>query len=281
MAYPDLDHLLADSTVDAVVIATPSASHRELTERALRSGKQVFVEKPLAGTLQDARAIVDAVNMHPGRIVQVGFCERFNPQFIEARRAVQAGLLGAVRCIHSARISPYAFGDPTWELGVLDSAVHNIDLILWLLEEMPLRVFARGVRLYPEVDIPHSVTTLLEFADGRLVTDTVTWLDAAAHPVSQCSRAQMRIFGERGSFEIDLTGRPSALLTHTTFQAIDTVILGNEEYYGCLRLQFEAFLRSIQEGAPVLAPVGDAYRAELVALAAQQSLQCGEFVEIA
>jgi myo-inositol 2-dehydrogenase/D-chiro-inositol 1-dehydrogenase len=280
-AYRSTDDLFADSLVDAVVIATPSDSHRELTERALRAGKHVFVEKPLAGTLEDAQAIVEAAAMHPRQVVQAGFCERFNPQFIEAKRAAENGLLGRLRSIHSSRISPYALGNTAWELGALDTAVHNLDLIMWLLDQTPTRVFARGVRIYPDSEILHSITILLEFANGALATDIITWLSDAAHPLSQCARARMNILGERGSFEIDLSARPAALLTANEFREIDTVILGGDGYYGCLKLQFEAFLRSIEEGVPVLAPVKDAYRAEQVVLAAQYSLQTGKAVEIA
>src|SRR5690349_12872068 len=59
-AFVSADELLSDPAVDAVVIATPTSSHRELTLGALRAGKHVFVEKPLAGTIADAEAIVDA-----------------------------------------------------------------------------------------------------------------------------------------------------------------------------------------------------------------------------
>jgi predicted dehydrogenase len=279
--YGSVGQLLSDKTVDAVVIATPSDSHRALTEQALAAGKHVFVEKPLAGTLEDARAMIEAVAKYPGRVVQAGFCERFNPQFMEARRAVQNGSLGRLRAIQSSRVAPFAMGNPAWELGALDTAVHNLDLILWLMEETPVRVFARGVRLYPGSEMLHSITTMLMFASEALVTDTVTWMDDAAHPLSQCARARMQILGEKGSFFVDLSTRPSALLTARAYREIDSVILGGEGYYGCLKLQFEAFLRSMEEGLPVLAPLEDAYRAEQVVLAAQKSLQTGEMVEVA
>jgi myo-inositol 2-dehydrogenase / D-chiro-inositol 1-dehydrogenase len=279
--YADADAMFSDPSVDAIVIASPSSSHRELTERALAAGKHTFVEKPIADTLEDARAIVAAAAEHPDRVVQVGFCERFNPQYMEAKKAVDAGSLGRVRCIHSSRIAPYALGDPTWPLGVLDTSVHNLDLILWLLDEMPVSVSARGVQIYPESAMQHSVTAILEFPDGALVTDTITWLSEAAHPLSQCARSRMHVMGEIGAFEIDLSSRPSALLTSAAYHSIDTVILGGESYYSCLKLQFEAFLRSVEEGAPVLAPVEDAYRVEQVVFAMQRSLQTRAPVEVA
>ena len=275
--YPSLDDLFADPAVDAVVIATPSETHRALTEAALRAGKHVFLEKPLAGTLEEAQAIVDAAARHPRLVAQAGFCERSNPQFIEAKRAVDAGTLGDLRCIHSSRVSPLSINNPQWQLGALDTAVHNLDLILWLLADMPKRVLARGVRLYPGQEILHSVTTLLEFRGGRLVTDTITWLSDDAHPLSACARARMQVMGTEGTFSVDLSSRPSSLLTRHGYREIDTVLLGADEYPGCLKFQFEGFLRAIEEGAPVPAPLPDALRAEQVVLAAQQSLITGDW----
>jgi predicted dehydrogenase len=280
LAYPNADAMFSDPAVDAVIIASPSDTHRALVEQALADGKHVFVEKPLADTLEDAQAIVTAAERHPDRVVQVGFCERFNAQYIEAKSSARAGSLGRVRCIHSSRVAPYGLGNPAWQLGALDTAVHNLDLILWLLEEMPVWVFARGVQIYPQSKMQHSITSLLEFASGALVTDTVTWLADAAHPLSKCARSRMHLMGETGSFEIDLSARPSALLTSTEYREVDTVLLGGEAYYGCLKLQFEAFLRSVEEGVPVLVPVSDAYRAEQVVLHIQKSLQTGAPVEI-
>ena len=89
-------------TVDAVVIATPTNSHLELCRQALDAGKHVFVEKPLAGTLSESATIVEAAAAKD-RVVQAGFCERFNVNYLEARRAVATGAWAAsVRCTHRA-----------------------------------------------------------------------------------------------------------------------------------------------------------------------------------
>ncbi|MBV9039125.1 MAG: Gfo/Idh/MocA family oxidoreductase [Acidobacteriaceae bacterium] len=273
-AYCSWDELIDDEESDAVIIATPTSSHRELTLAALARDKHVFVEKPLAGTLEDAQAIVDAAGISD-RCVQVGFCERFNPQYMEAKRAVAAGALGSVRAIYSSRVAPYSLSDPSWELGVLDTAVHNFDLILWLTGGIPMTVQSRGVQLYAESAIPHTATVILQFADGAFATDQITWLRDSAHPLSQCARARMLVLGSRGSFEIDLSQRPSALLTADQYRMIDTVILGAPEYYSCLKLQLEGFLRAVEEGSPVLAAPADALLTERVAIAARQSLLSG------
>ena len=271
------EELLSDPATDAVVIATPTSTHRALTLQALAENKHVFLEKPIAGTMDDARAILEAAQASD-RCVQIGFCERFNPQYLEAKRHVSRGSLGAIRAIYSSRVAPYSLGDPTWELGIFDTAVHNLDLILWLFGMQPDSVHVSAVQLYPNSAMPHSAITTLTFPGGAIATDHITWLRDDAHPLHQCARSRMSILGERGSFEIDLTQRPASLLTETSFAMADTVILGAPEYYGCLKLQFEYFLRSVQEGSPVLAPAADALAVERVVLAARESLTRGEKV---
>jgi myo-inositol 2-dehydrogenase/D-chiro-inositol 1-dehydrogenase len=163
---------------------------------------------------------------------------------------------------------------------VLDTAVHNFDLILWLMGQRPRSVLARGVQVYPDSGIPHTVTTMLTFPDGAVATDQVTWVKDDFHPLHQCARSRMVVQGDGGVFEIDLSNRPSSQLSPQGFRAMDTVILGHPEYYGCLKLQFEFFLNSIESGAPVLAPVEDAFQVERVALAALDSLRSGREVKL-
>ncbi len=277
-AYSSAQALLDDPAIDAVVIATPSDSHAPLTIAALEAGKHVFVEKPLAGTLADAQKIVAAAAAHPHLTVQAGFCERFNVNYLEAHRAVTQGALGDLRAIHTSRVAPYHFSNPAWELGVLDTAVHNLDLILWLKGALPVSVSARGARVYADSDIPHSVTTTLTFADGSYAVDHIAWLQDEGFPLNQCARSRMFLQGSNGYFEADLTDRPSALRTADGYRKIDSVIIGAPEYAGCLKLQFEYFLRSVEEKAPVLAPPLDALNTERVALAALESLRTSQEV---
>lgn len=279
-AYENADGLFDDPGVQAVIIATPTSSHLQLCQRALRAKKHVFLEKPLAGTLEDAAAIVEA-SKSSDRVLQIGFCERFNAQYLEARRAVKTGSLGRIRAIQSSRLVPYHMGDPSWELGIFDTAVHNLDLVLWLMDRTPVSVLTKAARVYSDSNIPHTATILLSFEDGSLAVDHITWLKQKAHPLSQCARSQMFIQGENGAFQIDLMDRPSSLTSDERFQKVDSVVLGGGEYYGCLKLQFEYFLRSVEEGAPVQAPVQDAFTTERIAMAALASLHRGCEVELA
>ena len=224
-AFQSWTDLLEDPAVDAVVVATPSSSHRELCCSALAADKHVFVEKPLAGTLEDANAIVNA-EADAGKVVQVGLCERFNIAYIEAKRAVKDGRLGTIRAIQSSRFAPYEMSDPNWELGVLDTATHNFDLILWLMERFPLRVLARGTSVYEDAGIHHICATVLSFEGGAMAVDTIAWVREERHPLSYCAQSRMFIQGSGGSFQIDHSGRPAWIMDDQEFRSIDTVILG-------------------------------------------------------
>jgi predicted dehydrogenase len=275
-AYPSLESLLADQRVHAVVIATPSDSHSDLAVRCLEAGKHVFIEKPLASSLEQARLIAGAAARHASLVVQAGFCERFNAQFLEARRAVCEGQLGELRVIRTSRVAPLRHCDPSWDLGVLDTAVHNLDLILWLKQAMPSRILCRGMEAEDRFAI-----TILTFPDGAIAADQITWLRDDQYPLNQCARSTMFLQGSKGFFEVDLTDRPAAIHTDAGYRKIDSVILGATEYPGCLKLQLEYFLRAIEENGPVLAPVEDALRTERVALAALESLRTGREVALA
>ena len=277
--YATMSEMLDDRSVDAVVVSTPTDSHRAYAEAVLAAGKHLFVEKPLAGTLADAEAIVVAA-AKVSLCAQAGFCERFNPQYLEAKSAVDTGKIGSIRAIHSSRVAPYSLGNPAWELGILDTAVHNFDLILWLTKQTPVTVQCIGTRVYPDTSMIHTATTLLRFPDGALATDQISWLLDDNHPLHECARSSMRIMGTQGTFDIDLSRRPSSLLTTKAYREIDTVIIGGPQYYGCLKLQFEAFLRSIEENEGVMAPLADALVAERVVIAAAESLKSGREVKL-
>jgi UDP-N-acetylglucosamine 3-dehydrogenase len=146
----DLEAAVADSRVDVVDICLPSPLHRIWTERALEAGKHVFLEKPIALTVEDADAIVDAAARH-GRVLMVGLVLRFWPEYAELQRRVAAGELGRPRAVATYRLSPPIdwndwMADPEQSGGVsVDLLVHDFDQMNWLLGN-PRTVFAREPR---------------------------------------------------------------------------------------------------------------------------------------
>jgi predicted dehydrogenase len=127
--------------VDAVVIATPPSTHTDLALEALRAGKDVLVEKPLATTPAEARLIVDEAR-RAHRVLMVGHTFEFNPAVQELRRRLDDGELGEVYYIHSSRFNIDLYRS---DVNVIwDLAPHDISIMNYLLRSVPTSVTAWG-----------------------------------------------------------------------------------------------------------------------------------------
>ena len=162
-ATADLGELLG--SVDAVSIATPTVSHHEVASRCLEAGVHVFIEKPIAKTVDEAREIVD-LGRERGLVVQVGHIERFNP----AVRAAMA-VLDAPKFIEVHRLGVFV-PRGTDVAVVLDLMIHDIDLILGTVDSDVTSIEAVGIPvLSPSIDIANA---RLSFADGCVANITAS-----------------------------------------------------------------------------------------------------------
>lgn len=174
----DYEDLLADSAVDAVVIATPSRMHPEMIEAAARARKHVLVEKPLAfdvGSALRAIAAARAASVH----LQVGFQRRFDPDWRAAHDELERGTIGVPRLLRIAhRNMAISRNVPLDSLGdiLIDVAVHDLDTARWLLGD-PLQVTAvssfDGPGGEPRPPACETVVLTVRFDNGALaVIDT-------------------------------------------------------------------------------------------------------------
>lgn len=209
-AFSDYGQLLR--AVDAVGIAVPTTLHRDFTVLAIQSGKAVFVEKPIAASIAEAEEMV-ALGLARAVPIQVGHIERFNP----AIRALEH-LLPNPMFIESHRLAPF---DPrgTDVAVVLDLMIHDIDIILSLVQSEVQRIDASGVAVVSEeVDIANA---RLQFMNGCVANVT-------ASRISQRKMRKMRLFQRDSYVSIDFLQRLSEV-----FRIIDpeegqesTVVLG-------------------------------------------------------
>lgn len=133
--------LIAEADIEAVVIATPAATHGALVDEALTAGKHVFVEKPLCLDVGEARKLKSKAEQ-VGLTLMVGHLMLYHPAFIALKSTFEAGTLGNLRYIHSNRLS---LGKIRREETVLWSfAPHDISMILQLTGHMPNRVSTHG-----------------------------------------------------------------------------------------------------------------------------------------
>ncbi len=191
-AYPSVpvldsvDRVFADPDVDAVVIATPAETHGELVRRALESGKDVLVEKPLCLSLDEGQRLVDLAERNK-RILMVGHLLWYHPAILKLKQLIDSGDLGKIQYVYSNRLN---LGKIRQEENILWSfAPHDISVILGLLEEMPEQVHAQGGN-YLQTGIADTTVSLLSFPSGVKGHIFVSWL----HPFKE---QKLVIVGER------------------------------------------------------------------------------------
>lgn len=169
----DPEGIIADPELDAVVIATPPAGHFQMASRALKSGKDVFVEKPLALSLQDAQELV-RLSEGNGRILMVGHLMEYHPALVQLKGYIEEGELGDIYYIYSTRVN---LGKIRRDENALWSfAPHDISMILYLLPDPPVRVTAVG-QYYIQNGIEDVVFMTLHFRNGAMAHIHVSWLD--------------------------------------------------------------------------------------------------------
>ncbi len=149
--YADVQDLLALPELDAVVIATPTSIHPELVIAAARAGKAIFCEKPLALTLAETHAALDAVAQAHVPL-QVGFMRRFDTGYQKAKALIDEGHIGRPVTFKSIGRDPFCprreYADPVMSGGlIIDMAIHDFDLARWLMGSEVERVSAEGTLL--------------------------------------------------------------------------------------------------------------------------------------
>jgi len=176
-ATTDLDSVLRDAGIQAVVIAAPAAQHYELVKRALGAGKDVYVEKPLALHASEGEELTELAAKHT-RILMVGHILEYHPAILELKRMIREGELGRIQYIYSSRLN---LGKLRTEENILWSfAPHDVSAILFLLGEMPTRVAAHGGS-YLNQRVADTTLTTCDFASGVKAHIFVSWL----HPFKE------------------------------------------------------------------------------------------------
>jgi len=167
------DDVLADDSVDAVVIATPVPTHHELAKKALQADKHVFVEKPPAMRETEMEELVTLAEARD-RVLMPGHLLLYHPGLRKVKELVDAGELGEVACVYGNRQNLGVIRsneNALWSLGV-----HDLSVILWLLEEEPTEAVAHGMD-YLQDGIEDVVFCFLRFPSGKVAHMHLSWLD--------------------------------------------------------------------------------------------------------
>jgi predicted dehydrogenase len=266
LAYDDL----LDAS-DAVIVAAPAEAHYDLAARALRAGKHVLVEKPIAATLAQADEL-GALARDRGLVLQVGHLERFSAAY-----QAMAGRVGAPLYIEATRIAPFKPRGTDVSV-ILDLMIHDLDLVLALIDSEIESVDAVGAPVAsPHEDIANA---RLRFRNGAVATIT-------ASRISPRTERRMRIFAQNSYMAADFAARKLTVIARAPgddgqLSAGQLPVAGvagfgvedvSWEDHDSLAAEHAAFAASVLDGAPVLVDAAVGRRALAAALAVGDSMR--------
>jgi UDP-N-acetylglucosamine 3-dehydrogenase len=251
--YQSWQEMLDREQVEAVVVAVPTRFHREVGQAALERGLHLMVEKPIAPTLEEGRALVEAAS-RARRLLAVGHIERFNPAVRELQKRIAAGELGRVFQVHARREGP--FPARIRDVGVvIDLATHDLDVMCHIVGSEVTRVYAETEqRIHTEHE--DMLNALLKFRSGAVGVLQVNWL-------TPTKIRELSVLGERGLFLVNYLTQElthfknaeveggGASVDHLRTVSEGAVIRFPVVQSEPLRLELQSFLRAVRDGGPV------------------------------
>lgn len=254
--------LVAAPEVEAVVVASPDATHASLALACLEKGKPVLLEKPIASSAAEGWRVVEREAALGRRLIQVGYMRRFDPGYLELRSARLEGRIGAPVLLHNVHRNAKA---PDWFTGAMaltNSFVHEIDASRWLLGSEMVSV---RVQAAPGGD-PLLVT--METDRGEIVS-TEVFLNAAYG-----YHVHAELVGREGTSQ--LAPHASSLLNRDGRSGHGHPDIWIPRFASAYQNQMQAWVRSLSSGVPVGASAWDGYCATAIAEQAAASFGRGE-----
>ena len=200
------DELLANKEVDVVCICTPSGQHAAQAMAAIRAGKHVLVEKPMALSLADADAMIEASD-RAGVLLGVVLQRRVDPLFSSVYSAIRRGDLGELTLglVTIPYHRPQSYFDQaswrgTWAMdggGVLmNQGIHLVDLLIWFMGD-PVQVWAQADTLHRNIEVEDTLAAVLRFENGAVATITATTTVSPGFP------HRVEIYGTNGGIQLE------------------------------------------------------------------------------
>jgi predicted dehydrogenase len=260
--FTDPDELM--NACDAVDIVTPTQYHFGLCEKAVKKSKHVFVEKPMAHTMDEAKALLSLVKESKIKF-QVGHVERFNPAFLAARNLQLNPMFIEVHRL--AQFNPRG----TEVSVILDLMIHDIDVILSLVKSDVKNIYANGVAVM--TDTPDIANVRIEFDNGCVANLT-------SSRISMKKMRKIRLFQKDAYIGIDFLDKKTEVIklkqdTDENVFAFDietpsgkrTIAIASPEVpeVNAIRMELEAFVNAVRTNSQPVVNELDGYRAMEVA----------------
>lgn len=280
--FDDAAEAFALEAVDAVVIATPTSTHCELVLQAAAAGKAIFCEKPLALSISDSQRMIDAVEA-AGVPLQVGFMRRYDPPYIEAKAAIDAGKIGRPVTFKGIGRDPFCprpeFADPVHSGGlIVDMGIHDMDLARWLMDAEVERVTAEGTTmvcsdLKAVGDLDNAVVNL-RFENGAIGNVEVSRNAFYGYDI------RTEVLGSKAALRVgcDELGARTLLLPDGQSGDAGSYLL--KRFGTAYRAQLHEFVACVRERQAPRCTGADALAAFEISLAATYAAQTGEPVRL-
>jgi len=274
--------LIDDPAVDAVVIVSPTHTHRELVIAAAGRRKPTFCEKPPALALDEAAAMQTAIAAS-GMFFQMGFMRRFDAGYAAAKKQIEDGRIGIPLVFKATSRDPFRpsleYANPKSSGGMLiDMGIHDFDLARWFMGDVRTVAAIGGTIAYPELatvgDIDNAVASLT-FSSGKLGVVDLSRSGIYGYDIST------EILGSEGTLKIGyLRETPVMLLTKNSV-AHDTVPYFMERFRDAYTTQLQNFAQNVLHGRPAPITIEDGMEALRIGVAATRAQQTGTTVAVA
>lgn len=265
--------VIADKSVDAVVIASPDDTHAPLAKACIEAGKPVLCEKPLSQSASECLDLIAAEVKAGRRLVQIGFMRRFDPAYVEMKQTFARGVVGPALMMHNFHRNVCAPSNFTGQMAITNSAPHEFDIARFVLDAdyQSITVFRPEFRDAGKTGAP--VFMVLKTLGGQLVNVEINNNAAYGYDV------RGELVGEKGSVFLR---SPVHSEIHVNLQTITTYPADwRPRFAEAYRLQNSAWANAIATGKPVGASAWDGYAASLTAEAGVASLASGTAAKIA
>jgi scyllo-inositol 2-dehydrogenase (NAD+) len=280
--YPDPLALIDDAAVEAIVIVTPTHTHRELVLAAAARRKPTFCEKPPALALDEVAAMQDAIT-RSGMFFQMGFMRRFDAGYAAGKREIDAGRIGTPLVFKSTSRDPFRpsleYANPKSSGGMLiDMGIHDFDLARWFMGEVGTVSTIGATIAYPELatvgDIDNAVASLT-FASGKLGVVDLSRSGIYGYDIST------EILGSEGTVRIGYLRETPLMVMTKNSVAHDTVPYFMERFRDAYTTQLQNFAQNVQQERTPPITIVDGLEALRLGVAATRAQETGKSVVVA
>jgi predicted dehydrogenase len=289
-ATDDYRRLIDNPAIDAIIVsATPETTHYPMAREALAAGKHVFLEKPIAQTLEEADELIDIARKNNVKLT-IGYSQRFNPRYAFIREKLRDGTLGepvsALISRHITRSLGAKISGRTRLSPAAMEATHDLDYVLWCLQpRQPIRVYAQGVEkvmVNAGINAMDCMWIVVTMDDGVCFTIGAGWILPPGYP--NYSSTWIEFVGSEGAVLIDDSHKEVVLNTMADGVRFPMSSMPGERvghtYAGPMHNETLHFVDAIARDRPVLVKPEEARKVMEVYIAADLSAERHEPISL-